>query len=58
MKVVEIPTQKIENAESFHEVFAEVLGFPDFYGRNVDAWIDCMSSGDDPTSGMTFGDRE
>ncbi len=34
-------------------MFAEVFGFPNFYGRNMDAWIDCMSYLDDPESGMT-----
>jgi len=24
-------------------VFAEALGFPDYYGRNGNAWIDCMT---------------
>ncbi|KSV88446.1 hypothetical protein N181_16940 [Sinorhizobium fredii USDA 205] len=34
-------------------MFQTVLGFPAFYGRNLDAWIDCMSYLDDPSSGMT-----
>jgi hypothetical protein len=34
-------------------VFAETLGFPSFYGRNMDAWIDCMTSLDDADSGMS-----
>jgi hypothetical protein len=34
-------------------VFAEELGFPGFYGCNLDAWIDCMSSLDAPEDGMT-----
>ena len=29
--------------ESFHTVSAEVFGFPEFYGRNMNAWIDCLS---------------
>jgi hypothetical protein len=39
--------------EGFHKVFAEVFGFPSFYGQNMDAWIDCMSSLDAPEDGMT-----
>jgi hypothetical protein len=31
----------------------ETLGFPEFYGANMDAWIDCMSSLRDPSSGMS-----
>jgi hypothetical protein len=28
---------------NFHEYFAEIFGFPDYYGKNMDAWIDSMS---------------
>jgi hypothetical protein len=34
-------------------VFAQSFGFPRFYGRNMDAWIDCMTELDDPDAGMT-----
>ena len=51
--VVEIDTARIVDRESFHDLFAEVMGFPDFYGRNMDAWIDCMDSLDAPEEGMT-----
>ncbi|OBZ96159.1 barnase inhibitor [Pararhizobium polonicum] len=51
--VVTIPTDRIVDWDSFHSVFKEVFGFPEFYGRNQDAWIDCMGYVDDPQSGMT-----
>lgn len=51
--VVEIDAQRITDWDSFHDVFAEVFGFPDFYGRNMDAWIDCMTSLDASEEGMT-----
>jgi hypothetical protein len=35
------------------EEFARVFGFPDFYGKNMNAWIDCMTYVDDPHSGMS-----
>jgi hypothetical protein len=34
-------------------VFKKALGFPDFYGRNLNAWIDCMTSLDAPDDLMT-----
>lgn len=40
-------------AKGIHDVFAEVFGFPSFYGRNMNAWIDCMASLDCPGDGMT-----
>ena len=48
-----IDANEIVDAESFHSVFAAALGFPAFYGRNMDAWIDCLSYLDDPNAGMT-----
>src|SRR5262249_24947655 len=51
--VVSIPTRRIRDWDTFHGVFAEVMGFPGFYGRNMNAWIDCMSYLDDPDAGMT-----
>ena len=33
----------IQDEQSFHDVFARALGFPAFYGRNWDAWIDSVS---------------
>lgn len=50
---VVIDGNRITDWESFHSVFSEALGFPTFYGRNLDAWIDCMTSLDDPTANMT-----
>lgn len=46
MPVIAIPLDQITDRKSFHEVFAKTLGFPKFYGRNMDAWIDCMSDPD------------
>ena len=51
--VVSLDTSRITDWDTFHAVFAEVFGFPNFYGRNMDAWIDCMTYLDDPDAGMT-----
>ncbi len=51
--LVEIDTAKIVDWDSFHDLLANRLGFPDFYGRNMAAWIDCLSSVDSPEDGMT-----
>ena len=50
---VTIDTAVIRDWGTFHDCFLKSFGFPEFYGRNMDAWIDCMSSLDDPESGMT-----
>ena len=51
--VITIPVDQITGWDSFHTVFQATLGFPDFYGRNMNAWIDCMTSIDAPGDGMT-----
>jgi hypothetical protein len=50
---VTIDCSRIHDWDSFHSVFAEVFGFPDFYGQNMNAWIDCLTSLDVPEDGMT-----
>jgi len=52
-KIIDLPVAEIHDWESFHAVFQRVFGFPDFYGRNMNAWIDCMTDLDDPGTGMT-----
>lgn len=52
MPIIPIPTDRITDWDSFHDVFAEALGFPPHYGRNLDAWIDCMTYADDSEAGM------
>lgn len=53
MPVVDIDGSRISSWASFHDVFAAELGFPSLYGRNMNAWIDCMTSLDEPDDGMT-----
>jgi hypothetical protein len=53
LTLVKLDTCRIRDWDTFHDVFAEAFGFPDFYGRNVDAWIDCMTRLDDPADGMS-----
>jgi RNAse (barnase) inhibitor barstar len=53
MAVLKVDCRHITDWDSFHDVFARALGFPDFYGRNMSAWIDCMTYLDDPEDAMT-----
>lgn len=50
---VRIDFHKIRDRDGFHSAFSAEMGFPDFYGRNMDAWIDCMSYIDEPDAGMS-----
>jgi Barstar (barnase inhibitor) len=47
MARVRLNTDKIIDWQSFHQTCKEAMGFPDFYGMNMNAWIDCMSYLDD-----------
>ena len=51
--IVAIDAQRIVDSASFHTTFWEALGFPESYGRNMDAWVDCMSSLDVPEDRMS-----
>ena len=42
-KNVQIDGSAISDWNSFHDIFAAAFGFPAFYGRNMNAWIDCMT---------------
>ena len=53
MKTVLIDARAIDGEVSFHQAFASALGFPSWYGRNMDAWTDCMSGLDDPSDGLS-----
>jgi len=52
-KNIQIDGSKITDWDSFHDHFSEALGFPGFYGRNMDAWNDCMTSLDAPSDGLS-----
>jgi RNAse (barnase) inhibitor barstar len=51
--VVQIDCREITDWASFHATFKRRFGFPDFYGHNGNAWIDCMTDFDAPEHGMT-----
>ena len=51
--IIKLDTRPISDWTTFHDVFAKIFGFPGFYGRNMNAWIDCMTCLDDPPAQMT-----
>jgi hypothetical protein len=50
MNTIAIDCSEIKDWESFHQCFKKTFGFPDFYGKNMDAWIDCMTRLDEEFS--------
>lgn len=43
MATARLDAKAITDWDSFHSVCAAELGFPDFYGRNMDAFNDCLN---------------
>jgi RNAse (barnase) inhibitor barstar len=43
MAVAKIDASKILDWPTFHSQCAVAFGFPDFYGQNMNAWVDCLS---------------
>jgi RNAse (barnase) inhibitor barstar len=47
MKQIRIDGTAIKDWDSFYDVFAKAFGFPGYFGRNMNAWIDCMTNLDE-----------
>jgi len=43
MAIARLNTESISDWQSFHEACREAFGFPDFYGMNMNAWVDCLT---------------
>jgi hypothetical protein len=50
MPIVRINADRLTTWSSFHDTFAEAFGFPSYYGRNMNAWIDLMTDLEGGTS--------
>lgn len=48
-----IDFSKIKTIDDFHSEMKELFGFPDGYGKNFNAFIDCLTSLRIPEDGMT-----
>lgn len=42
MKTIIIDGNEIISMSDIHSIFAEELGFPEWYGKNLDALYDCL----------------
>lgn len=41
---IEIDFSEVKSLDDMHQLLKNELGFPDFYGKNVNALIDCLTS--------------
>lgn len=44
MRKITIDCLKISDKEELHDTLAKALNFPDWYGKNLDALYDCLTS--------------
>jgi Barstar (barnase inhibitor) len=60
MATVTLDATKIKDWSSFHAQSVEAFGFPSFYGKNLNAWIDCLTylPEGDGMSSITLGPGE
>ncbi len=42
MKIVKLDCKRMREKKAAHEYIAEALGFPEYYGHNLDALYDCL----------------
>lgn len=52
-KKISIDFSRLETMDDFHNTMKALFGFPDFYGNNMHALIDCLTSLRYPKDGMT-----
>jgi Barstar (barnase inhibitor) len=53
MTIIRIDARRLTDAAGLHAAMSEAFGFPDSYGKNLDALVDCLTYLDDPKSGMS-----
>jgi hypothetical protein len=60
MATVRLDGERITTWDGFHSESHAAFGFPDYYGRNMDAWIDSLSTlrEDDGMSKFRLGPEE
>jgi RNAse (barnase) inhibitor barstar len=60
VSTVRLNGELLTDWDAFHTISQEVFGFPVFYGRNISAWIDCLSylRDEDSMSSIRLGDDE
>jgi len=51
--VITIESSDLVDSARFHSALARAFGFPDFYGNNVSALVDCLGDLDNPSTEMT-----
>jgi Barstar (barnase inhibitor) len=51
--IIRIDARRLTDPAGMHAALAEAFGFPEFYGKNLDALVDCLTHLDDLKAGMS-----
>jgi hypothetical protein len=51
--IIRIDARRLTDPAGLHATLGEAFGFPAFYGKNLDALVDCLTHLDDPKAGMS-----
>ena len=58
MRTIILAQHAFDDADALHDFLADKLGFPDYYGRNLDALNDCLGDICEPTLLVIDADHE
>lgn len=50
MRVIILNAEKLKERAAAHEYLKKLFGFPDYYGKNLDALYDCLTDIQRPTT--------
>jgi hypothetical protein len=51
--IIRIDARRLKDSAGLHAALNEAFGFPDEYGKNLDALVDCLTHLDDPKTRMS-----
>lgn len=51
--MIRIDARRLTDSDSLHAALTEAFGFPDEYGKNLDALVDCLTHLDNPRTAMS-----
>ncbi|GBU09468.1 hypothetical protein AwWohl_06060 [Gammaproteobacteria bacterium] len=52
-KIVKLDFSEIKTSDDFYDAISKALGFPSFFGRNINALIDCLTYLREPEAEMS-----
>ena len=51
--IIRVDARRLTDSAGLHAALSEAFGFPDSYGKNLDALVDCLTHLDNPKTAMS-----